>query len=155
MGAARLLCVNASLADRRGRMVSADGGLASGPSEELGRLLVRLRDERELSQKQVAQLAEISNSTLSRLESGDRGVSREVLDRICAVLELDRHEELELLTAAGFLNQDAAQILADDEVAQIARLLHAPSVLPDDAKLLRQYVRLALAHAKALGYKVE
>ncbi len=136
-------------------MTSSDGGLAPGPNEDLGRLLVRLRDERGLSQKQVAHLAEISNSTLSRLESGDRGVSREVLDRICAVLQLDRHEELDLLTAAGFLNQDAAQILADDEIAQIARLLHASTVLPEDAKLLRQYVRLALAHAKALGYKVE
>jgi transcriptional regulator with XRE-family HTH domain len=136
-------------------MTSADSSLAAGPSEELGHVLVRLREERGLSQKQVADLAEISNSTLSRLESGDRGVSREVLDRICAVLELDRHEELDLLTAAGFLNQDAAQILADDEVAQIARLLHAPTVSPEDAKLLRQYVRLALAHAKALGYKVE
>ena len=136
-------------------MTTSDGGLAPGPNEDLGRLLVRLRDERGLSQKEVAHLAEISNSTLSRLESGDRGVSREVLDRICAVLQLDRHKELDLLTAAGFLNQDAAQILADDEIAQIARLLHAPTVLPEDAKLLRQYVRLALAHAKALGYKVE
>jgi transcriptional regulator with XRE-family HTH domain len=136
-------------------MASADGGLASGPNEDLGRLLVRLRDERGLSQKEVAHLAVISNSTLSRLESGDRGVSREVLDRICSVLKLDRHEELDLLTAAGFLNQDAAQILADDEVAQIARLLHAPAVSPDDALLLRQYIRLALAHAKALGYRIE
>ena len=136
-------------------MTSADSSLALGPSEDLGQLLTRLRDERGLTQKQVADQAGISNSTLSRLESGDRGVSREVLDRICAVLELDRHEELDLLTAAGFLNQDAAQILADDDVAQIARLLHAPTVSPEDVKLLRQYVRLALAHAKALGYKVE
>ncbi len=155
MGAARLLYPGRLLSDRRGRMASADGRLASGPSDELGRLLVRLRDKRGLSQKEVAHLAEISNSTLSRLESGDRGVSREVLDRICAVLELDRHEELDLLTAAGFLNQDAAQILADDDLAQLARLLHADAIEPDDALLLRQYIRLALAHAKALGYRIE
>jgi HTH-type transcriptional regulator, competence development regulator len=136
-------------------MASADGVLASGPTEDLGRLLVRLRDERGLSQKEVAQLAEISNSTLSRLESGDRGVSREVLDRICNVLELDRHEELELLTAAGFLNQDAAQLLADDDLAQLARLLHSEAIESDDALLIRQYIRLALAHAKALGYRIE
>ena len=89
------------------------------------------------------------------LESGDRGISREVLDRISVALKLDRHEELALLTAAGILNQDDAQILADDEVVQIARLLHAPAISPEDAQLLRQYVRLALAHAKALGYRVE
>src|SRR5215210_3853295 len=128
-------------------MTSADSGLASGPSEELGGVLVRLRDERGLSQKEVAHLAEISNSTLSRLESGDRGVSREVLDRICDVLDLDRHERLDILTAAGFLEQDTAQLLADDDVAQLARLLHADAIEPDDALLLRQYIRLALAHA--------
>ena len=136
-------------------MSSADGRLASGPSEELGRLLTRLRNERGLAQKQVARLAEIDGSTLSRLESGDRGVSREVLDRICDVLELDRHEQLEVLTAAGFMNQDAAQLLADDDVSRLARLLHAPEVEPGDALLLRQYIRLALAHAKALGYPVD
>ena len=136
-------------------MSSADGRLASGPSVALGRLLIRLRNERGLAQKQVARLADIDGSTLSRLESGDRGVSREVLDRICDVLELDRHEQLEVLTAAGFMNQDAAQLLADDDVARLARLLHAPGVEPGDALLLRQYIRLALAHAKALGYPVE
>jgi transcriptional regulator with XRE-family HTH domain len=118
-------------------------------------LLVRLRTERELSQKEVAHLAEINNSTLSRLESGDRGVSREVLDRISIALKLDRREELALLTAAGILNQDDAQILADDEVVQIARLLHDPTVSPEDAQLLRQYMRLALAHARALSYRVD
>jgi transcriptional regulator with XRE-family HTH domain len=136
-------------------MSSSDGGPTSGPSAELGLLLTRLRNERGLAQKQVAHLAEINNSTLSRLESGDRGVSREVLDRLCDVLELDRHERLDVLAAAGFLNPDAAQLLADDDVAQIARLLNAEAIEPDDALLLRQYIRLALAHAKALGYRVE
>jgi transcriptional regulator with XRE-family HTH domain len=136
-------------------MSSADGRLTSGPSEELGRLLTRLRTERGLAQKQVAHLAAITGSALSRVESGERGVTRDVLDRICDVLELDRQEQLEVLTAAGFLDQDAARLLADDDVARIARLLHAPTLDPDDAQLLRQYLRLALAHARALGYPVE
>jgi transcriptional regulator with XRE-family HTH domain len=155
MGAARLLSASGSLPNRCKRMVSADGHLIRGPITELGPLLTRLRNERGLAQKQVARLAEIDNSTLSRLESGDRGVSREVLDRLCDVLELDRHERLDVLTAAGFLNQDAAQLLADDDVAQLARVLHADAIEPGDALLLRQYIRLALAHAKALGYRIE
>jgi len=136
-------------------MAGVGSSLASGPSEGLGPLLTRLRDERGLSQKQVAQSARISNSTLSRLESGERGVSREVIDRISDVLKLDRHERLDILTAAGFLAQDTAQLLADDDLAQLARLLHADAIEPDDALLLRQYIRLALAHAKALGYRPE
>ncbi len=141
--------------NRFGTMSSTDGRLASGPSPELGRLLTRLRTERGLAQKQVARLAEIDGSTLSRLESGERGVSREVLDRICDVLELDRHERLDVLAAAGFLTPDAALLLADDDVARLARVLHAPEIESDDALVLRQYIRLALAHAKALGYRVD
>jgi transcriptional regulator with XRE-family HTH domain len=136
-------------------MSSADSRTTPRTIEGLGPLLTRLRNDRGLAQKRVANLAEIDNSTLSRLESGDRGVSREVLDRICDVLGLDRHERLDVLTAAGFLNQDAAQLLADDDVAQLARLLHAPTIDPDDAWLLRQYIQLALAHGKAMGYRIE
>jgi transcriptional regulator with XRE-family HTH domain len=136
-------------------MSIADGRLASGPSTELGRVLTRLRGERGLAQKQVAHLAEIDGSTLSRLESGERGVSREVLDRICGVLQLDRREQLEVLVAARFMNEDAADLLADDDVARIARLLHAPALGPDDERMIRRYLELALAHAKALGYSVD
>jgi transcriptional regulator with XRE-family HTH domain len=136
-------------------MSSADGHLTSGPSPELGRLLTRLRNERGLAQKQVAHLAAITGSALSRLESGERGVSREVLDRICGVLQLDRHEQLDVLVAAGFLNGDAARLLADDDVARIARLLHAPTLEPADETLIRQYLHLAVAHAKALGYSID
>jgi transcriptional regulator with XRE-family HTH domain len=151
---ARLACF-LSLSNRFGTMSSNDGRLASGPSPDLGRLLTRLRTERGLAQKQVARLAEIDGSTLSRLESGDRGVSQEVLDRICDVLELDRRERLDVLAAAGFLTSDAAQLLADDDVARLARLLHTAEIDPDDALVLRQYIRLALSHAKALGYRVD
>jgi len=118
-------------------------------------VLTRLRNERGLAQKQVAHLAEIDGSTLSRLESGERGVSQEVLDRICGALQLNRHEQLEVLVAAGFLNEDAAELLSDDDVARIARLLHAPALEPTDELTLRQYLHLALAHAKALGYSVD
>ena len=136
-------------------MSSADGRPVSGSNSELGRALTRLRNERGLAQKQVAQLAAIDGSTLSRLESGERGVSREVLDRICRVLQLDRHERLEVLVAAGFLNQESAHILGDDEVARIARLLHDPALRTEDELLIRQYLRLAAAHARALGYPLD
>lgn len=136
-------------------MSSADGRSVSGPSEELGRLLVRLREKRGLAQKQAAHLAEIDGSTLSRLESGGRGVSREVLDRICDALDLDRREQLDVLVAAGFLTEEAARLLADDDVARLARLLTDENIATDHSLLFREYVRLALAHARALGYPLD
>jgi transcriptional regulator with XRE-family HTH domain len=118
----------------------------------LGRLLVRLRTERDLAQKEVARRAEIDGSTLSRLESGDRGVSRDVLDRICRVLDLDRGERLSVLVAAGLLTDEAARLLADDDLSRLARLLTGGALDAATAAILRQYVTLALAHARALGY---
>lgn len=133
-------------------MSAPDGRLTSGPNEDLGRLLTRLRTERGMAQKHVARLADIDGSTLSRLESGERGVSRDVLDRLCDALGLDRNERLGVLTAAGLLTEEAGRLLADDDLAQLARLLTDPNTVPADAELLRRYVTLALAHARAIGY---
>jgi transcriptional regulator with XRE-family HTH domain len=136
-------------------VTASDTNFALPPAEPLGRLLARLRTERGLPQKQVAQLAGIDGSTLSRLESDERGVSREVLDRLCAALELDRRERLDVLVAAEFITEEAARLLADDDLASLARLLTNPAVPAEELALLRQYVRLALAHVRALGYDPE
>ncbi len=133
-------------------MVANDPSASLSGEANLGLLLTRLRTERGLAQKQVARLANIDGSTLSRLESGDRGVSKEVLDRICSVLELDRREELNVLVAAGFLTEDAARFLLDEQLSQLARLLSDPATAPEDAVRLRQFLTLALAYAEARGY---
>jgi hypothetical protein len=78
-----------------------------------------------------------------------------VLDRICDVLDLNRREQLDVLVAAGFLTEEAAQLLADDDVAQLGRLLTNRTLAPNDSLMLRQYVQLALAHARALGYPID
>ncbi len=128
---------------------------AIGRAESLGPLLLRFRTARGLPQKQVAVAAGINNSTLSRLESGERGISRDVLDRLCQVLELSAHEELEVLTAAGFLSEDAAGFLADEQLVQLGKLLNSPHVPAPEADTLRQFVDLALRYAEAKGLRAE
>ncbi|MCA9876243.1 MAG: helix-turn-helix transcriptional regulator [Thermomicrobiales bacterium] len=123
-------------------------------SAELGPLLIQYRTERGLAQKEVARQAEIDGSTLSRLESGGRGVSRDVLDRIAAVLQLGTADRLSLHVAAGFLDADTARLLADPELTELATILTAPETAARDAARLRQFVTLALEYAAALGYPV-
>src|SRR3954447_9618697 len=120
--------------------------------ERLGELLSRMRNERGLPQNRLAQSAGIDGSTLSRLESGERGVSRETLNRICDALGLGRQDQLEVLVAADFLTPEAANLLADVDLSQLGALLTNPELSDDHAGMLRQYVTLALAHARALGY---
>ena len=126
-----------------------------GEREQLGPLLLRLRTEHGLGQKQVAELAGIDNSTLSRLESGGRGVSRETLDRLCDVFALDRRQRLEVMVAAGFLSDEMARVLADADLNRLGNILTDPAVDPDDAARLRQFVVLAIAYAEARGYRLE
>jgi transcriptional regulator with XRE-family HTH domain len=117
--------------------------------------LLRLRTERGLPQKQVAVAAGINNSTLSRLESGERGISRDVLDSLCRALDLSPQEELEVLTAAGFMSEDTARFLADEQLVQLGKLLNSQHVPSDDAETLRQFVELALRYAEARGLRAE
>ena len=124
-------------------------------SASLGQLLTRLRTERGLAQKFVASQADIDGSTLSRLEKGERGVSREVLERICAALGLLRGEQLAVMVAAGFLTDEAAHLLADDDLARLARLFMNSGTRPDDVSVLRQFVNLALKYAAARGYEID
>jgi hypothetical protein len=60
-----------------------------------------------------------------------------------------------VLVAAGFLTEEAARLLADEDVARLAHLLTDQNLAANDSTLLRQYVQLALAHAQALGYSVD
>lgn len=135
--------------------MSASGRPVTRQHERLGELLTQLRNERSIAQNRVAQSAGIDGSTLSRLEKGERGVSRDVLDRVCEALGLDRRDRLDVLVAADFLTREAANLLADAELSQLGRLLTRPELEPDHATLLRQYVTLALSHAVALGYKLD
>src|SRR5262245_36357434 len=136
-------------------MPSASSRSAVRQHEQLGALLTRLRTERDVPQKRVAQRAGIDGSTLSRLESGERGVSREVLNRICDALGIGRRDRLDVLVAADFLTPEAAKILADQDLRRLGNLLTSQALSPEHAVHLRQYVNLALAHARALGYELD
>jgi transcriptional regulator with XRE-family HTH domain len=68
------------MAERR----TATAGRAPGPvfAEELR----RLREARGLNRKALAGSAGIDPSTMTRLEKGERGPSREVVDRLADAL---------------------------------------------------------------------
>lgn len=119
---------------------------------EFGARLARLREARGLAQNQLARMAGLDPSSVSRIEKGERGVSREVVDRIAEALDLTAAQRVELLQAAGYLPSVVASLLSEPDLARLAALFKLDDLEERHRRLLLDYVRLALAHAHALGY---
>jgi transcriptional regulator with XRE-family HTH domain len=111
-----------------------------------------MRDGRGLLRKQLADAAGLDPSTVTRLESGERGPSREVVERLAAALDASSEELHGLLTAAELLPAEAAILLDEPELARLSAVLADPALTVLHRRLLLTYVELAVAHAAALGY---
>ena len=129
-------------------------GRSPSPNPEFGEVLAALRRSRRLAQRGLAAKAGIDASTVSRLESGGRGVSREVVDRLARALAATTEEHNELLKTAGCLPEEAVALLDEPELARFSALLGDPTLAPEDRDTLLAYLRLALGHAAALGYEI-
>ena len=121
---------------------------------EFGSVLRRLREQSGLNRKELALRIGRDPSTITRLESGERGVSRDLVDDLARELALSITDHFELLAAAGLLSEETAALLEEPALSQLSRLL-AESAMPSrERELLLRYVELALAHAAALGYDI-
>ena len=121
---------------------------------ELAPLLTRLRETRGLLARELADRAAVDASTISRIESGERGASRDVIERLAAALDAAPSDYHALLNAAGFLPDEAALLLDDPDLARLSSLFAHQTLTPAHRQMLRSYVRLALRHAEALGYVI-
>ncbi|MBA2518108.1 MAG: helix-turn-helix domain-containing protein [Chloroflexia bacterium] len=127
---------------------------APATASEFGRVLTKLRGQHRLKQQDLAKQIGRSKSTISRLESGERGVSRELVDELAEALVTTTAERLELLQAAGLLSEETVALLEEPELTRLSRLLSQANLLPRDRRLLLRYIELALEHAAALGYVI-
>ena len=77
-------------------------------TETLGQYIARLRKEKGYSQRKLALLSGISNTTINRIESGETpNPDAPTLKALAVVLEL---EETTLLIAAGYINVNSTSI---------------------------------------------
>jgi transcriptional regulator with XRE-family HTH domain len=77
------------------------------------------REHRGLSQLALAGAAEASQRHLSFLESGRAAPSREIVLRLCAVLDIPLRQQNALMLAAGFAPVWRESDLSDPELAQV------------------------------------
>lgn len=79
------------------------------PYERIARLVIGHRGERGWSQKQLAERMGTSHSVISRIESGQHGVSVETLRRLA--------EAFDTRLVVGFSDEEPAELDADEVVA--------------------------------------
>ena len=119
-------------------------------TEEFRALLKRHREARRWSQEKLASEAEMDHSLVSRLESGQRSPTREVITKLARGLGLPTEQKDRLLIAAGFFPEQPENALADEPaVTRIYRILRdeqTPQPVRDNIRaLLNSLTEIALA----------
>jgi transcriptional regulator with XRE-family HTH domain len=84
-----------------------------------GQRLKWWREQRSLSQLALAGMGDISQRHLSFLESGRAEPSRDMVLRLCAVLDVPLRQQNALMLAAGFAPVWRESDLTDPELAQV------------------------------------
>jgi transcriptional regulator with XRE-family HTH domain len=99
--------------------VPAASSAASAPAASVGPLLRRWRDQRRLSQMELALNAEVSTRHLSFVETGRSKPSREMVVKLAEHLDVPLRERNHLLLAAGYAPAYPESSLEDAELGQV------------------------------------
>ncbi|MGB7290994.1 MAG: helix-turn-helix transcriptional regulator [Thermodesulfobacteriota bacterium] len=125
----------------------------------LGALLRYLREERKLSLRELAQLAEIDHAYIYRLETGDKGSpSEEILSKLIRALKPGKREADMLRYLAKYPETDSALVMhvindptvSFDIFKSTAGVSFRGSARPDYAKRIER-VRKILAEENVDG----
>lgn len=105
------------------RPYSCEVKRARGNRLRFGNLLRRWRDQRGVTQLALAERAGVSSRHLSFLETGKAQPSREMVQRLAAVLQVPLHDQNTWLAAAGFAPLYGERELGAPELEHVQRAL--------------------------------
>lgn len=87
-------------------------------SDSFGELLHNFRIRSGLSQRELAEKAKIDNSLISRIERGERNVTRPLLQLFSKILNLSQEEEDLFFISGGFISP-RMQNLASNGISKL------------------------------------
>lgn len=103
--------------------------------------LRRLRTQRRVSQREAAQRMGMTPSVLSRKERGVLSITRDDIEKVIALLDLDQDEALRLWILAGYLPEPGGIQIYDGDLRSLAepwmRGLAYPALVFDGLRFLR------------------
>jgi transcriptional regulator with XRE-family HTH domain len=108
------------------------------------RLLAAYREERGLSKADLADLAQMSPSSITRLEQGTRDPERETVLQLARAMLLPLADRDRLLAAAGY----RSELWDDPMLIELAQLMADPAVPADARAEARAVVKMAIAYCK-------
>ena len=113
--------------------------------KNLGRALQAARQASGLSQSRLAQRAHLNHSTISRIESGNRGATRNVLLQLSRAMALSPDARDRLLLAANFRPVDDLAVIADEPVVrELVTWLRSPEVPAEKKTQVRECIQTIL-----------
>ncbi len=86
--------------------------IASMSTETIGARLRKLREENELTLRRVAAILDIDVAILSKMERGERPLSKEIVKKLARIYEHDLEELLIL-----YLSQKIVKEIGDEDLA--------------------------------------
>lgn len=115
----------------------------AGDAPSFGSLLRGLREARGLPMKDLGERAGLHQTFISRLESGERGPSREAVDALVDALDASEADRFRLLVAADLM------VPLDPLLAALAEVFWSERVPPAARARLQALVEVAVAYAQA------
>lgn len=116
-----------------------------GPSRQVARsfpeLLVKLREERNLSKAELAKRADLDPSSITRFEQGQRAPERSSIVQIADAMVLPAIDRDRLLASAGF----RSEIWDDQSLVDLVILLNDDAIDPQARAEVRSVLKMATA----------
>lgn len=118
---------------------------------KIGKLIKEKREKRKLSQRKLAELANVSHTEISRIESGERKrPAPYILRRIAPHLGVEYEK---LLEAAGYeelMIERTSPVVEEEEPAIYRSAIEdfADSASPEDVEKAKEYLRFLIEQRK-------
>ena len=97
-----------------------------------GKFIRKIRIDRNINQKEHAELLNISATHLSNIEKGKKPINMEIINQTIDVLKLNADEEQAMIKAISLSPNLSIKITPKNETESLLALLFAQSLLNDD-----------------------
>ena len=120
---------------------------------KIGRLIKEKREKKKLSQRKLAELASVSHTEISRIESGERKrPAPYILRRIAPHLGVEYEKLLEVAGYEELMIERTSPVVEEEPAIYRSAIEDfADSVTPEDVEKVKEYLQFLIEQRKKRG----